>query len=124
MQENVIVLGASDNPERYSNKAIKMLSDKGHKVFPVHPKLKEINGIKVYSSLEEIKNIKIDTITLYVNPEISNSLLEAILAMKPKRVIFNPGTENYELETKLQKAGIETLEACTLVMLSTGQFTA
>ena len=124
MQENVIVLGASDNPERYSNKAIKMLSEKGHKVFPIHPKLKEINGIKVYSSIEDIKNIKIDTITLYVNPEISNSLLEVILAIKPKRVIFNPGTENYELETKLQKAGIETLEACTLVMLSTGQFTA
>jgi uncharacterized protein len=122
MPENVIVLGASDKPDRYSNKAIKMLLEKGHTPFPVHPKLTEIDGLKVYASLEDIKDIKVDTITVYVNPEISNSLLEAILAINPKRVIFNPDTENPELEAKLEEADIETIQACTLVMLSTGQF--
>ena len=122
MLENVIVLGASDKPDRYSNKAIKMLLEKGHTPFPVHPKLTEIDGLKVYASLEDIKDIKVDTITVYVNPEISNSLLDAILAINPKRVIFNPDTENPELEAKLEEADIETIQACTLVMLSTGQF--
>jgi predicted CoA-binding protein len=122
MHENVIVLGASDNPERYSNKAIKMLTEKGHKVFPIHPKLKEINGIKVYSNLSEIEDVTINTITLYVNPEISSTLADAIISIKPQRVIFNPGTENPALEEILHKAKIQTIEACTLVMLSISQF--
>ena len=118
--ENVAVLGASDNPERYSYKALKMLLENGHKVSLVSPRLKEVEGHIVFSSLKELSQI--DTLTLYVNPSISTSLQEEILGLKPLRVIFNPGSENPLLMNELKAAGIETEEACTLVLLRTGQF--
>lgn len=122
MSKKVIILGASDNVERYSNKALKMLTEKGHLAIPVHPKLDYIESIKVYSSLKEIDDDQIDTLTIYVNPQISSSMQAEIIDLNPKRVIFNPGSENPELQSKLNEKGIETLEACTLVMLSTEQF--
>ena len=73
-------------------------------------------------SIESIVETEIDTIAVYVNPEISSGLIEQIIQVKPRRVIFNPNTENPELASKLAAAGIETIEACTLVMLRTGQF--
>ncbi|MBT6843391.1 MAG: CoA-binding protein [Candidatus Melainabacteria bacterium] len=122
MSTNVIVLGASNKPERYSYQAVKLLKELGHNPLAVHPKIKEIDSLPVYSSLKDIKDIKIDTITIYVNPEISSGSYEQILALKPARVIFNPGAENPELIHKLEGAAIHTLEACTLVLLRTGQF--
>ncbi len=118
--ENVAVLGASDKPDRYSYKAFKMLLENKHMVSLVSPRLKEVEGHKVVSSLKELTNI--DTLTLYVNKSISSSLSEEIIELKPKRVIFNPGSENEELSIELNKKGIETEEACTLVLLRTGQF--
>ncbi|MCB9091491.1 MAG: CoA-binding protein [Halobacteriovoraceae bacterium] len=117
---NVAVLGASDNPERYSYKAFKRLEDNGYSTFLVSPKYDQIESKKVYHSLSELKDI--DTLTVYVNKNLSSQLTNEIVNLAPRRVIFNPGTENPELIKKLEDKGIETLEACTLVLLSTKQF--
>jgi len=121
MEQNVAILGASQKKERYSYKALTMLKEYNHKVFPVHPALKEIEGHKVYSSLKEIQQ-DIDTLTVYVSPKWIEPLIQDIIALKPGRVILNPGTESDALKTELDKAGIPWLEACTLVLLRTGQF--
>ena len=118
---NVAVLGASNNPEKYSNLAIQLLLEKGHRVFPIHPSLKEIDRLKVYSSLSEIQQ-PVHTITLYVSKEISSKIAKDILSKSPQRILFNPGAENPELLEAAQANGIKCLEACTLTMLRTGQF--
>ncbi len=118
---NVAIIGASDKPERYSYMAFKQLTEKGHTVFLVHQRLKEIEGVKVYPSISDITDA-IDTVTLYVSADISSSLTDAILAKKPRRIIFNPGAENPEFMATLQAKGIVGVEACTLVMLRTKQF--
>ncbi len=121
MSQRVAILGASANPERYSNRALRMLREHGHDPIPIHPALTEIDGIPVLSSLGEIEG-DVDTLTLYVNPAVSEGLIDEIIALQPDRVLFNPGTESTTLEEALQNAGIPTQEACTLVLLSTGQF--
>jgi uncharacterized protein len=117
----VAVLGASPKEDRYSFKAIQMLKEYGHQPIPVHPSGHVVDGQVSLKSLDEITE-PVDTLTMYVGPEISNGELERILKLKPRRVIFNPGAENYELAPKLQAAGIEVVQACTLVMLRTEQF--
>ncbi len=119
--ERVVIVGASDNPGRYSHKALLLLSRHGHEVVPVHPLLAEIEGVKVVSDLSAITG-KVDTVTMYVGPAISAGLTEKLTALKPGRVIFNPGAENAALAASLEKAGIVCEEACTLVLLNTGQF--
>lgn len=118
---NVAILGASSNPERYSNKAQVQLTKNGHTVFPVSAKEATILGINTFTSLSGIKD-PIDTVTLYINPARLTGEMDKILTLKPKRVIFNPGTESDELEKVLSDNGIRTVEACTLVLLSIGQF--
>lgn len=120
MKERVAILGASDNPERYSYKAMQMLEENGHEAILVSPRYKEIEGRSVHEDLTMLKGI--DTLTLYVNADISNKMKDQILKIKPKRVIFNPGTENPALEKALTDAGIAIEEACTLVLLRTNQF--
>jgi len=120
-RQRVVVLGASDNPERYSNMAVNRLLESGHEVIPVHPKLERIDGLEVVPNLGAVDEA-VDTLTVYVSPKVSSSLIEAIVDLKPGRVIFNPGSENAELQAALAEHGIPTLEACTLVLLSTGQF--
>ncbi len=119
--ERVVIIGASDNPERYSHKALLLLRQYRHEVVPVHPKLSEIEGVPVVDDLSMIAG-PVDTVTLYVGPTISLALKDKLTALKPKRVIFNPGTENAPLQVALTSAGIACEEACTLVMLLTGQF--
>lgn len=119
--ENVVVVGASTNEERYSNKAMKMLADYGHNPIPVAPKEETILGRKVFSKLSDVTD-KVDTVTLYVGPQRQSGLFEQIIALKPRRVIFNPGTENPGEYEQLRAASIEPIEACTLVMLRTNQF--
>ena len=118
---NVAVIGASDNPERYSYKAVKLLAQKNHRVYPIHPKLASIDGHTVFSSLGAVPD-RIDTVTVYVSPEISSSLAGDIISARPSRVIFNPGAENPALAEQLEKQGIQTVEACSLVLLTTGRF--
>lgn len=118
---NVAILGASNKPERYSHQAVVLLAQKGHPVFPINPALPEIDGHRVYKSLADVP-VPLHTVTLYVSPALSTGMAAALIAANPARVIFNPGTENPELEEKLAAAGIETVRACTLVLLRTGQF--
>lgn len=118
---NVAVLGASKKTERYSYKAVKLLQEKGHTTFPVHPVIDDIDGIRVYKNLSKIPE-PIDTVTVYLSPENSNKTAGDILNSGARRVIFNPGSENPELIETLNKRGFEIVEACTLVMLKTGQF--
>ena len=118
---NVAVIGASNKPDRYSYQAVMLLKEKGHHVYPVHQRIKDIEGMAVYPSIKDIKE-PIDTVSLYVAADISSLLGEEIIVKNPKRIIFNPGAENVELEARAQSAGIKTLNACTLVMLRTNQF--
>jgi uncharacterized protein len=118
----VAILGASDNPERYAYKAQKLLMEAGHTVFPVSPTAKEIMGISGYKSLADIDSGTIHTLTLYLRPERTAAVMEEIIALAPERVLFNPGTESAEISEKLEEHGIRTQQACTLVLLTTGQF--
>ncbi len=118
---NVAVVGASNNPEKYSYQAVMLLKEKGHTVFPVHHVIREIESLKVYPSIKDIPE-PLDTLSLYVSKEISSRLAEDFFAKKPRRIIFNPGSENPALESQAAAKGIKTLNACTLVMLRTNQF--
>ncbi len=118
---NVAVLGASDKPDRFSYKAVMLLKDKGHQVFPVHQRVKTIEGMNVFPSLKEIKS-PVDTLSLYVSADISSKLTTEILEKSPRRIIFNPGAENPELEQQARRHGIQTVNNCTLVMLRSGAF--
>ena len=117
----VAVLGASDKPERYSNKAVNLLRQKGYSVVPVHPSLNEIDEIPVVNNLISIKE-PVHTLSIYVSPEHISAHIDDIIKLKPGRVILNPGTESDELEQALTENNIPFQEACTLVLLKTGQF--
>ena len=119
--EHVAILGASDRPDRYAYKAFQQLRAHGHRVSPVHPRLKEIDGVAVVATLQDIDS-PVDTVTLYVNPSILEPLIPGLVATAPRRVLFNPGTESGRAARALKAAGIEVEEACTLVLLSTGAF--
>lgn len=121
MKETVVVLGASENPERYSYQAFQLLKKYGHQPIPVNPRLESLEGEKVYAKLGDVKQ-KVDTLTVYVSPEKSSALDKEILQLNPKRIIFNPGAENPELEKVCEAAGIDVERACTLVLLRTNQF--
>jgi predicted CoA-binding protein len=118
---HVAVLGASPKPARYANQAIRLLREHGHRVTPVHPKFETIEGLEVAHRLADIAD-PVDTLTLYVGPAILETQADAIVALAPGRVIFNPGTESPAVQQQLDAAGIEWFEACTLVMLKTDQF--
>ncbi len=118
---NVVVLGASANPQRIAYQAVERLLQKGHAVIPVNPKGGEIHGVKVQASLDAVAS-PVDTVTMYIAPEHQTALVDAIARLRPRRIIFNPGAENRAIYSRLQRAGIEVQEACTLVLLSTDQF--
>ena len=117
----VVVLGASPKASRYSNMAVRQLKSKGYKVIPVNPGHSLVEGLNTVSALSEIKE-PVHTLTLYLSPVWSERIEADIISLKPERVIFNPGTESGRLRESLNNSGIAYLEACTLVMLSTGQF--
>ena len=119
--EHVVILGASDRPERYAYRAFQQLREHGHHVSLVHPRIQEIEGVAVVGSLKDVER-PVDTVTLYVNPTILEPLVADLIALAPRRVIFNPGTESETAAEALKKAGIGSEEACTLVLLSTGAF--
>lgn len=119
--KTVAILGASSKDDRYAYKAQKMLMDHGYPVIPVSLKGEIILGIQSVRSLADITD-DVDTLTLYVGSARLEPLVDDILALAPRRVIFNPGTESASVKAALDAAGIVTLEACTLVLLSTNQF--
>ncbi|HPO02327.1 MAG TPA: CoA-binding protein [Treponemataceae bacterium] len=117
----VLIIGASRNPERYSNMAMNRLIAAGHEALLFNPGIEEIDGMPVHRDLAQVSG-PIDTVTLYVSPRHLEPLIDSIIALSPSRVIANPGTENPEFARRFQNAGIRYVEACTLVLLSTGQF--
>ena len=121
---STIVLGVSNNPERYSYRALVSLRDSKYPVVGVNPRIKEIEQIPVYPTLELASEAlkSVHTITMYIGEARSNLLIDDIIATKPERVIFNPGSENRKLELELKSNGIECIHACTLVLLSTGNY--
>ncbi len=121
-EHHVVVLGATAKPERYANQAIRLLKEKGYtRITPVHPKLKDSEGLPVTNRLSDVSK-PVDTLTLYVGPARLEPMIRDIVGLKPNRVIFNPGTESQSLQNALDQAGIPWEEACTLVLLRTGQF--
>ena len=119
-KKRTLVLGASDNPARYSNMAIRMLRGHGYEVAAIGAKDTRVEDVEVKKEKSVQKDI--DTVTLYLNPTLQRPYYDYILSLKPRRIIYNPGTENPELQGLADEAGIENMEACTLVMLSTGQY--
>jgi len=120
MIKKTLVLGASNNPGKYSYLAIIKLRANGHDVRAVGLNKSEVGGVKIVNSKKMYKGI--DTITLYLNKKNQTNFFEYIVALKPKRVIFNPGTENTELENILQRHDIFFEKSCTLTLLATGQY--
>jgi predicted CoA-binding protein len=115
-----LVIGASENPERYSAKAIKALVDNKHEVVAIGLREGEVAGVPFNAEKKEYENI--DTVTLYVGPKNQPDYYDYIMGLRPKRVIFNPGTENPEFIEQLKAADIYPEIACTLVLLATGQY--
>jgi predicted CoA-binding protein len=120
-RQRVVVLGASPKPERYSNRAVRLLVRYGHEVIPVHPSAATIEGLPAVAGLEQVDGV-VDTVTVYVSAATSASLGPAIVELAPGRVIFNPGAENPDLQAELEREAIVVVNACTLVLLNTGQF--
>lgn len=119
-QKLTVVLGASPNPTRYSYLAVSRLAAKGHPVVAIGNRDAQIGDIPVTKAHPHPENV--DTVTLYMNPQLQQQYYDYILQLHPKRIIFNPGTENEELARLAEHKGISTMEACTLVLLSTGQY--
>ncbi len=120
MSKKTLVLGASLNPSRYSNLAINRLVNHGHEVEAVGLKKGNVAGVDI--SVEKKVFNDIDTITLYLNPQRQEEYYDYIVSLNPKRVIFNPGTENPALYKILRENNIESEVACTLVLLGTNQY--
>ena len=115
-----LVIGASPKAERYSNMAIKRLLEFGHTVYALAKRKNTAHGVEIADVPVELNNIH--TVTMYLRDYRQKDIYEYVLSLKPKRIIFNPGAENKELEDKAKAIGIEVINACTLVMLSTNQF--
>lgn len=118
--KKTLVLGASTNKTRYSYIATQRLKNYGHEVVPVGIREGEIAGIEIQQGTPDVEGV--DTITLYLNPQRQEAYYDYILGLKPKRILFNPGTENPTLMRLAREQGIETEAACTLVLLSTEQY--
>ena len=118
--KKTLVIGASENPDRYSNKAINALVSHNHEVVAIGLRAGEVAGVSFNSEKKAFENV--DTVTLYIGPQNQPEYYKYILSLKPQRVIFNPGAENPEFIAKLESAGIYPEIACTLVLLATGQY--
>lgn len=120
MRKKTLVLGASIKPSRYAYIAIKRLLDKNYTVMAIGSKPGVLGSVKIETDKPRYKNIH--TVTLYINPENQPEYYDYIISLKPKRVIFNPGTENEEFVKLLEKNNIEAEVACTLVLLSVDEY--
>lgn len=119
-KKKTLILGASTNPERYSYKAAHRLTSAGHPIVNIGLKNGEVAGEAILPAGTTVDGV--DTVTLYIGPRLQPQYYQYLMDLKPRRIIFNPGTENEELYNMAEEAGIEAIEACTLVMLGTGQY--
>lgn len=118
--KKTLVLGASENPSRYSYLALRKLQAFQHPVVAVGKKEGAVSGVTIHR--QQVQEEGVDTVTLYLNPQNQKQYYNYILGLRPKRIIFNPGTENDELIQLAEEHNIEPVLGCTLVMLSTGQY--
>jgi predicted CoA-binding protein len=121
MNKNVAIVGATEDPAKYANRALHMLKSHGYNPIPVNPEKEMVEGIKCYPTLKDIPE-PVDTVTMYVRPAVAGELAADVVAIKPRRVIMNPGTESDVLSDACEKNGIQIVRACTLVLLHSGQF--
>jgi len=119
-QGKTLVLGASTNPLRYSYRAIRALRQHKHGVYAIGLRDGVVDDVEIISTKSELKDV--ETITLYLSQKNQKQYYDYIVSLKPKRIIYNPGAENKELSEIAEKAGIQNVEACTLVLLATGQY--
>ena len=119
-QKKTLVLGASENPSRYSYLAVRKLTNHQHPVVAIGKKKGKVGDVTIETDHLPLEDI--DTVTLYLNPKNQQEYYDYILSLQPARIIFNPGTENEELEQMAKENGIETVDGCTLVMLSIGNY--
>lgn len=119
-EKKTVVIGASPNPARYSHLAIERLAAKGVPTRAIGLRKGDVGNVPIEIEKNHIENV--DTVTLYVGPRHQEHWKDYIITLAPRRVIFNPGTENFELEKELEAKGIETERACTLVLLGSGLY--
>ncbi len=117
-----VVVGATDNPERYAYRAADLLQAKGIPFIPIGIKKGLVFGKEIVDLRQKPDLTNVHTLTLYLGPQNQVEWIDYLIGLAPKRIVFNPGTENPLFFSKAKAAGIEVLEACTLVMLTTGQF--
>lgn len=120
LMKKTLVLGATPNPERYAYLAVGRLLQYKHEVVPVGVRKEEVHGLEILEGKPEVEGV--DTVTLYIGPARQPEYYDYIFSLHPKRIIFNPGTENPELMQLARERGIEVVEGCTLVMLSIGAY--
>ena len=121
-RKKTVVVGATTNPGRYAYLAANMLKEYNHEVVPIGIKTGEVAGASILNIREKPKIEGVDTVTLYIGPRHQPEWYDYLLGLKPRRIIFNPGTENDEFEKRAEAAGVEVEEACTLVLLRSRQF--
>ena len=117
-----VIIGATPNPARYAYFAAQNLKQHGHEFVPIGIKKGEVQGIPIRNINDKPAIEDVDTITMYVGPRNQQGWYDYILSLRPRRIIFNPGSENPELEKLAESKGVEVIEACTLVMLRTNQY--
>lgn len=120
--KSTAVIGASTNPSRYAYRAAHMLKSHGHPMIPIGIKKGEVAGEAIMDLRDRPQVDELDTVTLYLGPQNQSEWEDYIIGLRPKRVVFNPGTENPPFADRLESEGIEAVEACTLVMLSVGTY--
>ena len=120
MSKRTLVIGASLKAHRYSNVVIKRLVEKGHEVKALGLRIGDISGLEIDIGTPDYKDI--DTVSLYLNPNRQKEYYDYIISLHPKRVIFNPGTENMEFIELLRQHNIEAEIACNLVLLAMNQY--
>jgi len=118
--KKTVVIGASPNATRYSYKAVRKIDKYGHEVVPLGIRKGEINGKEIITEKPVLTDI--DTVTMYVGPQNQGNWIEYIYSLNPKRIIFNPGTENFDFISEAREKGIEVLTTCTLILLDSGGF--
>ncbi|WP_424961760.1 CoA-binding protein [Ekhidna sp.] len=122
MNKKTAILGATPNPARYAYLAAERLKSKNHEIVPIGIKKGEVFGAEILDLKEKPHVDEIDTITMYIGPQNQGEWEDYIISLNPKRIIFNPGSENPTFAKKASDNGIETINACTLVMLGSGLY--
>jgi uncharacterized protein len=111
----IAIIGASQDRNKFGNKAVRVFSDKGYKVYPIHPKLHEIEGHKTYPSILQVPEKALDMVSFYLPPHVGMQVIEEVAQVKCKEVWFNPGSESEELVEKAERLGLTVIQACSIV---------